>query len=44
LLWGFGAFRPLGFKALRGSALARLPPAREGFFIASTHLGWERGS
>jgi hypothetical protein len=35
------AFRPLGFKALCGRALAGLPPAREGFFIASTHLGWE---
>jgi hypothetical protein len=37
------SFRPLAFKALRGPALAGLPPAREGFFIASTHLGWERG-
>jgi hypothetical protein len=34
--------RPLGFNALPGSALAGLPPALEGFFIASTH-GWERG-
>jgi hypothetical protein len=33
--------RPLGFNALPGSALAGLPPAREGFLIASTH-GWER--
>jgi hypothetical protein len=41
LLWGFGAFWPLGFKALCGRASAGLPPAREGFFIASTHLGWE---
>ena len=37
-----GALRPLGFNALLGSALAGLPPALEGFFIASAH-GWERG-
>ena len=30
------------FDALLDRALAGLPPAREGFFIASTH-GWERG-
>jgi hypothetical protein len=34
------ALRPLGFNALSGSALAGLPPALEGFFIASAH-GWE---
>ena len=36
------ALRPLGFNALSGCALAGLPPALEGFFIASAH-GWERG-
>jgi hypothetical protein len=34
------ALRPLGFNALRRCAMAGLPPALEGFFIASTH-GWE---
>jgi hypothetical protein len=35
------ALRRFNFDALRGPALAGLPRAREGFFIASTH--WERG-
>jgi hypothetical protein len=34
--------RPLRFTALRGRALAGLPPALEGFFIASVPA-WERG-
>jgi len=39
-----GALRPLGLTALLWRrALAGLPPALEGLFIASTHLGWERG-
>jgi hypothetical protein len=34
-------FRP---NALRGRALAGLPPAREGFFTASTHLAGDEAS
>jgi hypothetical protein len=31
------------FDALLNRALAGLPPALEGFFIASNPYGWERG-
>ena len=33
-----GALRPFSFNALRRRALAGLPPALEGFFIASAHM------
>jgi hypothetical protein len=32
------------FDALRGPALAGLPRAREGFFIASTHMAGNKTS
>src|SRR5271155_5725534 len=38
----FGTVSGFSFNDLLGCALAGLPPALEGFFIASTR-GWERG-
>ena len=35
---------PLGFNALRRCTLTGLPPAREGFFIASTHMAGNEAS
>ena len=39
--WHSVRLRP---NALRGRALAGLPPAREGFFTASTHLAGNEAS
>ena len=38
-----GALPPFRFNALRGRALAGLPPALERLFIAFHPYGWERG-